>query len=765
MWMVLGCFLQDDLAPWLKDLDSDAPERRAAAHQVLLERWEEALPRVEELFKTTRDENLKVECETLLRAIRFEEFCHGVARRSGIPLAPVQRLLLAEIRGDSPAAATSALETFYFTCRRPSQSCALCIQAQAPGFKPRDGDWKKFHEQVEEILNNHGPLDRPPETETIESIETSANVSWRPGALEFLIGHEDKVRATVQRARLGDPRVRATLDQWLESNDRQREAIRGLAFLDARDAAPRVARFLDSPDLRCAALECLARFRDKAHMKRFEALLGDPDLSVRAAAVKALARSGSREPYPGIPELLKVRSVLADEELLKAVVVMNDPKCAAALTESLADRELNEMVRDQVISALRQMRYRPAAGPILQIPGILGQRDPQFRSPAGEFVAELQMKEYEPELLEAVRNARLPGTQESLFRALDRLGTSGKKLQEFVGPLVDQIEWGGAVGRARWACVRILSRDDMDVSAFEARLKEMARMGNEDAVEILEAHGLSVPPDARVPRMPDVEPLLRDPHPKMRGVAIELASQFGREELLPALAEIEKNPVETPVNRKAAAQAREIITHPYWGIESGNLSALDQVARRGEPRFTELLRQLSLCPRNSYDWGGELLAACTLVALGDRSRLEDVLDGLAEEYWNGHSLGFWTRCEEEQQRIKARGYLMLNGLAQPEQLRALLAVEGIEWPGKRGTLDEIFAAVPGRKFQVAIERGGLRDRRYWIGKRSGSLVDLLYHIDRQSLGRLAYLLQADGSIHVITREAALSRFRQGIGKK
>ena len=93
--------------------------------------------------------------------------------------------------------------------------------------------------------------------------------------------------------------------------------IDALAGLDAREAIPKIATFLDHRDAvtRLSAVEALGRLKGREAEPRLIELLEDPDRDVRHAAALALAALESREAQPKLIEML------ADE----------DPYAAAAL--------------------------------------------------------------------------------------------------------------------------------------------------------------------------------------------------------------------------------------------------------------------------------------------------------------------------------------------------------------------------------------------------------------------------------------------------
>ena len=119
----------------------------------------------------------------------------------------------------------------------------------------------------------------------------------------FDVRHE-AVRALGHLAPHAD--VVAALDQVLQLDgliELQYAALESLGRMRARDAADRVAGFLDSGNalLRARAIRSLGEMRAHEHALRLRAALaGDPDLDCRLAAVSALGKIGDADSLPGL---------------------------------------------------------------------------------------------------------------------------------------------------------------------------------------------------------------------------------------------------------------------------------------------------------------------------------------------------------------------------------------------------------------------------------------------------------------------------------
>jgi HEAT repeat protein len=129
-------------------------------------------------------------------------------------------------------------------------------------------------------------------------------------------------------ARLGGSQAVTTLSTALNDADPRvvEEAVRGLARLKIRDAAPalqQLAVSADSPNLRQAVFEALGELGDRRAVSTLRQALNTPDKFVEIQAAYGLARLGDKEMLPRLQDALKTdpgavkQGVLAGYYLVK----------------------------------------------------------------------------------------------------------------------------------------------------------------------------------------------------------------------------------------------------------------------------------------------------------------------------------------------------------------------------------------------------------------------------------------------------------------
>lgn len=111
-------------------------------------------------------------------------------------------------------------------------------------------------------------------------------------------------------SRLGGAQAVSTLSAALNDGDQRvvEEAVRGLALLKVKDAAPalqQLAVSADSPNLRQAVFEALGELGDRRAISTLRQALNSPDRFTELQAAYGLARLGDKEMYARLQDALK----------------------------------------------------------------------------------------------------------------------------------------------------------------------------------------------------------------------------------------------------------------------------------------------------------------------------------------------------------------------------------------------------------------------------------------------------------------------------
>lgn len=399
---------------------------------------------------------------------------------------------------------------------------------------------------------------------------------------------------------IGTSRAAAVMRPHVRSRDADMRAAahRFLRRVLPPEARPDlVACLTDEPEaLAGAALETLVRYDDPAPVI---AAIGAPDSTVRRGAIKAAAAMRARDAAGPLRKALEDADPECRAQAAQALTALRGNEAIPALAAALK-RDQPPAVRTALASALLEL---DAEG---QLDFVLGlSRDPEpsvrrnllislgrVRTPGATAVLLAGLKDADawtrsiaaeglvrrdtPDVRRALAEALGDPEAEVVEKVLTALHSIGAP--EAVPQLLKLLESGGpgvrdragaalrdAVGPADLprvvAALETVRAPESRAYLFAAMLRLGAPIGDEALVEALKDES----PGIRLQALdlafrnnsPLVEPLLNDPHPKVRARAIRAVALLGRSSLA---AEIEKMLVhEEPEVRGAAVEALDIL--------------------------------------------------------------------------------------------------------------------------------------------------------------------------------------------------------------